>query len=153
MEDLRSRRAMDLLKSRCLRVVQSRIRRVWGGFSERRRFRLGERRKTPRRKQPPAVSCTRVPSEPRAVPLDRPRSASADRGARAPARAGEAGSRRPASAARASRPVLAHGRSRGGETPRARAWASRAGRPSLGMAPPGGNGSMWFAVESPVRSW
>jgi hypothetical protein len=144
---------MDLLNSRCLRVVQSRIRRVWGGFSERRRFRLGERRKTPRRKQPRGRFL-----HARALGTARGSAGSARVGVRRtvalepPARAGEAGSRRPASAARASRPVLAHGRSRGRETPRARAWASRAGRPSLGMAPPDGNGSMLFAVESSSRS-
>ena len=84
-EDLRSRHAMDLLNSRSFRVVQSRIRRLGDGFSERRRFRLGERRKTPRRKQPRG----------RFLHARRPRnrarfrwtghgSASADRGARAP---------------------------------------------------------------------
>ena len=124
---------MDLLNSRSFRVVQSRIRRVWGGFSERRRFGLGKHRRTPRRKQPRG----------RFLHARRPRNRARfrwigqgrrppTRGARASARAEAAGSRRPASAARAKRPMLAHGRSRSGEAPRARAWASRAGRPSLG---------------------
>jgi len=124
---------MDLLNSRSFRVVQSRIRRVWDGFSERRRFRLGERRKTPRRKQPRG----------RFLHARRPRNRARfrwigqgrrppTRGARASARAEAAGSRRPASAARAKRPVLAHGRLRGGETPRARAWARGRGGHRLG---------------------
>jgi hypothetical protein len=144
---------MDLLNSRCLRVVQSRIRRVWDGFSERRRFRLGERRKTPRRKQPrgrflhacalgtargSAGSATgRLPPT---VALESPL---ARRGRLAPARI--RGSRLAARAR--TRPL---------------AWRGGSASPGVGlaggasitvMAPPGGNGSMLFAVESPDRSW
>jgi hypothetical protein len=147
---------MDLLNSRSFRVVQSRIPRAGRGILGKTTLWTGKAPQNPAQETASRPFPARSPpSEPRAVPLDQPGSASADPWRSSPRSRGKRGRLAPAGIRRWRHAGRARARPLAldeGGLRKARAWVLRRGVHHVD-GPACRIGSMSFAVEGPGRRW